>query len=325
MNLADVKAYLGEDWTNTEKKIRESLFSNVPLLSETNEKLLRHPGKQLRPILCLLIARACGSGKVTDDTIKYAATAEILHNATLLHDDVADASDERRGEPTINALMGPSISVLLGDFWLVKAMDCVMSVKGSDSVTNLYKNTLLHLAEGEMFQLQKASSGDTDLEDYLKIIYDKTASLFDAVACSACISVGASEEVKAKMRIYAKNLGLAFQMRDDIFDYSTGLDTGKPVLNDILERKITLPLLGAFKNSPSLEKLWRDKLTLADDLSGLRMEVLDYVKDNGGLEYAQNMLESYIGEAISALDILDETKEREILKNLATYVGKRLF
>lgn len=323
MRLDEVKKFLGKDWEDVQKLIADSLDSEIELLAQTNKGILSHGGKQLRPVLGLLIARACNGGKTNSDTIKYSAASELLHNATLLHDDVADASEERRGGPTINSLMGPSISVLVGDYWLVKAMECVLAAHTSQHGTKLFANTLLNLAEGEMLQLQKAEKGDTGEEDYLKIIFNKTASLFDAVAFSACLSVGASAEVRASMRQYAVKLGCAFQMRDDIFDYQDNADVGKPVGVDILEKKITLPLLGAFANAPQEEERYRKLLSGNEDVAPFHQEILQYVRDNGGLEYAQTRLEEYISEAISSLDILEESEEKSILRQLAEYVGDR--
>jgi len=323
MSLEDVKKYLGSDWLEVKRLMADSLESEIELLNSTNRKLLEHGGKQLRPVLCLLIARSCNGGEIGHDTIRYAVASELLHNATLLHDDVADASDSRRGGPTINALMGPSISVLVGDYWLVKAMDNILQSSQSSQATSVFANTLLNLAEGEMLQLQKAESGDTGMDDYLKIIFDKTAALFDAVAFTACLSVGASALVSEKMRLYATNLGLAFQMRDDIFDYSDGINVGKPTGVDILERKITLPLLGAFANAPQEEQKYRNLISKQENLGPYWEQILGFVRANGGMEYAQNTLERYISEAVCALDVLEDSKEKEILVNMARFVGER--
>lgn len=203
MDLNRLKSFLGEDWTRVEARIGEQLRSDIEVLNMTNSRILEHSGKQLRPLLALLVARACSGGRLTDAGISYAAAAELLHNATLLHDDVADSSDQRRGVPTIRSLMGPSVSVLVGDFWLVRAMECIL---GCDTpldgrVIRLFSRTLSDLAEGEMFQLQKAETCDTDEEDYGRIIFNKTASLFEAAAVSAAISVNASQEQEQAVRV----------------------------------------------------------------------------------------------------------------------------
>ena len=182
MDIATVKEYLGAEWVAVQECIAASLASDIELLNQTNRSILSHSGKQLRPILALLSARACSAdGRASEATVRYAAAAELMHNATLLHDDVADDSDQRRGVPTIRSLMGPTVSVLLGDYWLVKAMDLILGDHEADSkVIRIFSKTLSDLAEGELLQLQKAQSGDTVEEDYLRIIYSKTASLFAA-------------------------------------------------------------------------------------------------------------------------------------------------
>ena len=246
MNPEDIKASMGDRWSIVESYIKDSLASDIDLLQTLNDNILSHSGKQLRPLVSMLVAMACSGGKATDDSCRYAAAAELLHNATLLHDDVADSSDQRRGFPTIRSLMGPSVSVLVGDYWLVKAMKLILSASNhSDRVIQIFSKTLSDLAEGEMLQLQKADTGDTGTDDYIRIIYNKTASLFVAACLSAAISVNASEEMEQAVKKFSTALGLAFQIRDDIFDYSQDQGIGKPVGVDVMEQKITLPLLGA--------------------------------------------------------------------------------
>ena len=179
MDIAAIREYLGKDWTAVQDRIASSLRSDISLLNSTNDSILSHSGKQMRPMLSLVMARACSGMPAVDATIRYAAASELLHNATLLHDDVADQSEQRRGVPTIMSLMGPAVSVLVGDYWLVKAVELVLGDPDGDSagdmrVIRLFSKTLSDLAEGEMLQLQKAQSGDTDEEDYLRIIYNIT-------------------------------------------------------------------------------------------------------------------------------------------------------
>ena len=248
MDIRAVKEYLGQDWLSVQERIASALESDISLLNSTNASILSQSGKQLRPMLALMFARAC-TGRATDAGIRYAAAAELLHNATLLHDDVADDSDQRRGVPTIMSLMGPSVSVLVGDYWLVKAMELILEVSdGTSDVMGIFSKTLSDLAEGEMLQLQKAQRGDTDENDYLRIIYSKTASLFEAACASAAISVGASETMFKAAVDYARALGIAFQIKDDILDYVGTDAVGKPLGADILEQKITMPLLGALSS-----------------------------------------------------------------------------
>ncbi|MBQ2006687.1 MAG: polyprenyl synthetase family protein, partial [Bacteroidales bacterium] len=161
MDIARVKEYLGSEWAAVQEHIAGSLESDIELLDQTNRSILSHAGKQMRPMLALLAARACAADcRASEATVRYAAAAELLHNATLLHDDVADDSDQRRGVPTIRSLMGPTVSVLLGDYWLVKAMELILGDHESDSqVIRIFSKTLSDLAEGELLQLQKAQTG----------------------------------------------------------------------------------------------------------------------------------------------------------------------
>ncbi len=323
MKPEDIKTLLGEHWEKTVGYICSSLESDIDMLQKVNESILTHSGKQLRPLLSLLVAMACSEGKPAENTYRYAAASELLHNATLLHDDVADNSDQRRGVPTVRSLMGPSVSVLLGDYWLVKAMELILSGGDGGRVIRIFSNTLSDLAEGEMLQLQKADTGDTRQEDYYKIIYKKTASLFVAASLSAAISVGADERTGKAVTDYATALGMAFQIRDDIFDYSSSVELGKPTGVDVMEQKITLPLLGAFENAPEEEKSIRCKIAGIHECPDNRDEILNFVRVNNGVCYAEKVLESYVNKAIDALDALPDSWYRTRLADLAAYAGGR--
>lgn len=324
MDIRAVKEYLGQDWLSVQERIASALESDISLLNSTNASILSQSGKQLRPMMALMFARAC-TGRATDAGIRYAAAAELLHNATLLHDDVADGSELRRGKPTVMSLMGPSVSVLVGDYWLVKAMELILQDSDTDTTAiRIFSKTLSDLAEGEMLQLQKAQSGDTDEKDYLRIIYNKTASLFEAACVSAAISAGVSEDVVKAARDYAVALGLAFQIKDDILDYSGTESVGKPLGVDILEQKITLPLLGALNNvSGQKQAEVRGKVKDIVGRPELRDDIVSFVKENGGLEYAKARLEGYVNEAVHALDILPDSREKECLVELARYTAIR--
>ena len=326
MDIAGVKEYLGAEWTAVQARIAGSLESDIDLLNQTNRSILAHSGKQLRPILALLAARACAAdGHASEATVRYAAAAELMHNATLLHDDVADDSDQRRGVPTIRSLMGPTVSVLLGDYWLVKAMDLILGSHDADSqVIRIFSKTLSDLAEGELLQLQKAQSCDTTEADYLRIIYSKTASLFEASCVSAALSVGASNEAVEAMREYSVALGRAFQIKDDLLDYDGTESVGKPLGVDILEQKMTMPLLGALVNAGAEEDA--RVRALVKDIVGHpehRDEIVAFVKSNGGMEYASGRLDFYVQEAVDALSVLPKSYERDLLEKLAHFTAKR--
>lgn len=325
MTLDEIKDFLGQDWKDTDALIRSSLESDISLLNATNKAILDHSGKQLRPIVSLLVARACGGGRVNADSVRYAAVAELLHNATLLHDDVADSSCERRGAPTVMAILGGPASVLLGDFWLVKALENILASSANcNEVIRIFAGTLSSLAEGEMLQLQKASSGDTVEEDYYRIIYSKTASLFEAAFVSAAISVNAPADWIEAVRDYAVSLGIAFQIKDDIFDYSDGKKIGKPVGIDLEEQKITLPLLGALAAaSPERAKQIRGMVLDILEHPEYKEEIVGFVKEGKGIEYAVSRLEDYVSKAVDALAVLPDSKEKDYLVKIAGFTAYR--
>lgn len=296
--------------------MKDFLHSDVDLLQTTNDTVISNSGKLLRPMITLLVARACGV--VTEDTIHYAAGVELLHNATLMHDDVTDESTERRGRPTVVSMLGPSAAVLVGDFWLARAVELVIRSEHHDRVVSYFSKTLTDLSEGEMLQLEKASRADTDEDDYFRIIYCKTASLFEAAAAAAADSVCASDELFEAARCYGRYMGLAFQIKDDILDYAGTAELGKPVGIDLKEQKITLPLLGALEGAPEAEEI-RTKVRDIHKHPEYYEEVRDFVWARGGIEYASARLDEFIGKAISALDAFPEGQAKDYLKQLAEY------
>lgn len=316
MNRDALISMLEPDWSRFDALVREALRTDIELLNRVNFSLLANSGKQLRPMLSLLIARCCGA--VNEDSLHYAAASELLHNATLIHDDVADESMLRRDKPTVVALMGPGPAVLVGDFWLAKATGMIVGTAHQDEVIPLFAGTLSDLAEGEMLQLQKASSADTTEEDYLRIIYCKTASLFESSCRAGAISAGASQEHIEAAGKYGAATGIAFQIRDDIFDYKDGAATGKPVGIDLKEQKITLPLLGVLRNSPDEERL-RELVRSIPEHPENCEELQCRVLGGGGIEYASARLDDYVAEALAALEAFPDSPEKTVLAELARY------
>ena len=327
MDIKSIQESLGADWTAVKECISSALESDIDLLNSTNGMILSHSGKQMRPLLSLLMAKACSGGPLPESAMRYAAAAELLHNATLLHDDVADGSDKRRGKPTIMSLMGPSVSVLVGDYWLVKAMELILGSSDDhvSEVMRIFAKTLSDLAEGEMLQLQKAQKGDTVEADYLRIIYNKTASLFEASCVSAAISVKASDEMTKAARDYSVALGLAFQIKDDILDYSGTEAVGKPLGADILEQKMTMPLLGALTNVS--EERQTEVRGWIRDIVGkpeLRDDIVAFVKENDGIGYAVQQLNRYVDDAVAALAVLPDSEYKVSLVELAHFTADRI-
>lgn len=307
---------LGEDWTRMRELIRAGLHTDVALLEDVNGQVFAHSGKMLRPLISLLVAKALG--EPNDDSLHYAAASELLHNATLMHDDVADESSERRGAPTVSAMLGPSAAVLVGDFWLAKAVETVFVTERFSRVVKFFSDTLSDLAEGEMYQLEKASSADTTEEDYFRIIQCKTASLFVAAAVSGACSVDAPEELQEAAKAYATALGTAFQIKDDILDYAGTGELGKPVGMDLKEQKITLPLIGALSTLED-ESPVRDKILHIHEHPEYCAQLHSFVIERGGIEYAAARLQEYIDKAVDALRPVPDSPVRDALVEIARF------
>ena len=321
MRLETVKLELGKDWESYGMALKNALYHNNKLLTKLNDYIIDTAGKQLRPILCLLSAQACG--EVSQMSYECAAVCEIIHTATLLHDDVADNADLRRGLPTVKALFSQAASVLTGDDWLAKGMEILIN-KCNTRILGYFTQALHDLSVGEIIQMEKADELDTTMEDYYKIIECKTASLFIAAVKSGALSAGASDEMVEMIAKYAYHLGVAFQMRDDIFDYSPKIDTGKLAGADLKERKITLPLLCAMEFAPHKDEEIRTLLREIESNSEQTIgKITSFVYQMNGIELAQSVLESHITKAIDAISSFPETKAKERLVQLAEFVGKR--
>ena len=323
-DIREIKAYLAGPMQEVSTLLEVSLKSDIALLDATNRSLLSQGGKLMRPMLSLLSAGACGG--INADSVRFAAASELIHNATLLHDDVVDGASVRRGKPTVMSILNGPASVLVGDFWLVKAIRCILDAdRYSERAIRLFSKTLSDLAEGEMLQMQKASDCDTTREDYIRIIYSKTASLFEAAALSGAVSAEAPEEWTAALAGYARNLGLAFQIKDDIFDYTGGDALGKPVGIDLREQKITLPLLCALDSAPEEAPAIRTLVGQISDHPELADNVRSFVLDHGGVEKAVEEMDKYIAEAVFCLEELPQSPEKSYLADLARFVGERTF
>ena len=323
-DIREIKAYLAGPMQEVSTLLEASLKSDIVLLDATNRSLLSQGGKLMRPMLSLLSAGACGG--INADSVRFAAASELIHNATLLHDDVVDGASVRRGKPTVMSILNGPASVLVGDFWLVKAIRCILDAdRYSERAIRLFSKTLSDLAEGEMLQMQKASDCDTTREDYIRIIYSKTASLFEAAALSGAVSAEAPEEWTAALAGYARNLGLAFQIKDDIFDYTGGDALGKPVGIDLREQKITLPLLCALDSAPEEAPAIRTLVGQISDHPELADNVRSFVLDHGGVEKAVEEMDKYIAEAVFCLEELPQSPEKSYLADLARFVGERTF
>lgn len=330
---------LEPDWGGYRALLIEVLASDNPLLNQINQYLFEHGGKQIRPMLALLTARAiCGK---TDSTIDLsraqscAAVAELIHTATLLHDDVADDSDVRRGHATVKALFSPAASVLMGDFWLSRGLKLLIKNRCDYGVLESFALAIDKLSSGEMLQMERAEDIQTTEEDYFKIISLKTSSLFVATLHSTAIEMNASPAICERICEFAELLGLSFQIRDDIFDYSPAMDTGKLGGSDILERKITLPLLGAFHHAEQTTEGKKAKDTLLQAIRRIdpttpcpddqiaQKQALEFVQQYDGISYAEEALNRCVAQAKEALAILPDSDYRQVLLELTDYMCYR--
>lgn len=316
----EIQQFLGQSWTDFQRLFAESLSTDIPLLAKANRFVLDHGGKKLRPTFTLLIATAL-DGRCNERVVCCAAAAELLHTATLMHDDVADNAPTRRGVPTMVALYSPTTAVLLGDFWLSRAMNLIID-HPDKRVLHIFSKCLGDLAEGEMLQLEKAQRADTTEEDYRRIIYSKTTSLFEAAIVSAAYSVDADAATTECCRRYAYHIGQAFQMMDDILDYSPQLAIGKPAGQDLLEKKVTLPLFGLFARAPqSVSREIRRRLRNPDP--ELVPDVFAWVSQYDALDYARQLLAVEIRRAEEALAPLPASEAKEYLLKMAAQMAVR--
>ena len=316
----EIQTFLGQDWQAFQDCFAACIRSDIPLLDEANRYLLEHGGKKLRPTFTLLIAQAL-KGACNEHVVRCAAASELLHTATLLHDDVADNSPVRRGAPTVMALYSSSTAVLIGDFWLSRAVDLIVD-HPDKRVIKIFSKCLGDLARGEMLQLERAQDGDTTEDDYRQIIYCKTTSLFEAAIVSAAFSAGASDAEIDCCRRYAYHIGQSFQMMDDILDYSPELSIGKPTGQDIMERKITLPLFMLFRRAPEPEvQAIRNRMKNPD--AALVEEIFEKVRKYDALAEARLQLDAQVRQAVEALSPLPDSEARSYLIALAGQMALR--
>ncbi|MEN9883473.1 MAG: hypothetical protein RLZZ420_690 [Bacteroidota bacterium] len=303
----------------------ESLFknavkSNAPMLDRILKYIVRTKGKQLRPMFVLLAAGV--SGGINEVTYRAASVVELLHTATLVHDDVVDEASERRGFFSISALWKNKASVLVGDYLLAKGL--LLSLENGDfKILEILSDAVRKMSEGELLQLEKSRLLNIKESDYFTIIENKTASLLASACAAGAYSASQDLEITEKMRLFGEYTGVAFQIKDDLFDYGDE-DVGKPTGNDIREKKLTLPLIYTLdqvdaKTKKSLIYIIRNKYKSKADIQ----QVIAAVKDAGGIVYASRKMEEYKNKAISMLHTLKESPEQMALEELVRYTTER--
>jgi octaprenyl-diphosphate synthase len=302
-------------------KFLNSLSSSTSKLQSAIEKIMQSTGKHIRPLLVLLTAKACGG--VTENTINSAVLLELLHTASLIHDDVIDETKERRGVPSLNAFFDNRVSVLVGDYLLSSAL--IRSIQtGNVRIMSIVSEVGKALAEGEIKQLEVAEEVILDEGSYLQVIQKKTAILLSACAEIGAISANATDEQIKSCRLFGEYLGYCFQIKDDIFDYFTDQNIGKPTGNDIIEGKVTLPLLYAIYNEDNTKKVYYKQIIQNKDFTPQHIsELITFAKTSGGIEYAISRMKDYRDEAVKIIRQLPDSKSRNSLLLLSDYVVER--
>ena len=319
--LDEIRVPVEDDLDAFRSYFREAMRSDHMLLDKITQYVLWQKGKRIRPLLVLLSAQACG-GVATDTTHRAAALVELLHTATLVHDDVVDDAEERRGVFSINALWKNKIAVLLGDFLLSRGL--LLSLDhNDDSILHTLSDAVRRMSEGELLQIEKSRLLDVDEATYFRIISDKTASLISACTKSGAVSVSDDEALIERMDAFGETLGLAFQIRDDLFDFSVE-DAGKPIGIDLQEKKMTLPLIVALREAGRREKKRILKIVDQDDKGRDDLRTIAaFVDEHGGIEYARSKMESLAAEARSLLSVLPPSEARTSLVGLTEFAIQR--
>lgn len=321
-NFDEIRDLISSDLERLQKIIKQSLSSNSPLLNKIVDKYLETKGKQIRPIIVVLSAKFFGA-EVSDGVLCGAASVELLHNASLIHDDVIDETKQRRGHDTINNTWDNHIAVLVGDFFVSNALACAIRTNDFRVISTI-SELGKELSTGEIDQIDVAKHHSIDEQTYFSIIGKKTASLFQSCVKVGGYSVGASDIDIANLSKFVELLGLSFQIKDDIFDYFKDDAIGKPTGNDLREGKVTLPLIYALSHTDAPRHEEMRRLADSDSLTTEQIETLiDYAKAEGGIEYAYATMERLRAEARSILEPYPDNEAKQAFLSLFDYIIKR--
>ena len=320
--VEQIKLPIKKEMELFEEKFKESMISTVPLLNRITHFIVRRKGKQMRPMFVFLVAKMVSNGKVNERTYRGASSIELIHTATLVHDDVVDDSNRRRGFFSINALWKNKIAVLVGDFLLSKGV--LLSIDNDDfDILKLISVAVREMSQGELLQIEKARQLDITEEVYFEIIRQKTATLIAACCGIGAASVDAKAAEIEKMRKFGEIIGIAFQIKDDLFDYTED-KIGKPTGIDIKEQKMTLPLIYTLNNCSKKDKKWLINSVKNHNKNKKRVkEIIAYVKGNGGIEYTIGKMKEYQAKAFDILNSYPDSPYKESLSKLVNYVIDR--
>lgn len=321
-NFDEIRDLISSDLERLQKIIKQSLSSNSPLLNKIVDKYLETKGKQIRPIIVVLSAKFFGA-EVSDGVLCGAASVELLHNASLIHDDVIDETKQRRGHDTINNTWDNHIAVLVGDFFVSNALACAIRTNDFRVISTI-SELGKELSTGEIDQIDVAKHHSIDEQAYFSIINKKTASLFQSCVKVGGYSVGASDIDIANLSKFVELLGLSFQIKDDIFDYFKDDAIGKPTGNDLREGKVTLPLIYALSHTDAPRHGEMRRLADSDSLTTEQIETLiDFAKAEGGIEFAYATMERLRAEARSILEPYPDNEAKRAFLSLFDYIIKR--
>ena len=330
ITIDDIRRPISADLKAFDEFVADNFNAEGEMLQEMLTYALSSRGKGIRPILTMLSALTCTGAAYRPDernctkrTYLAALMMEMIHTASLIHDDVLDSADERRGKPSVNAKWQSNLAIILGDFILARVMSIGMASAQYDIVSYV-GSAMAALCEGEVLQSQHAKSLDTTREDYFTIIYQKTASLLGVCAALGALSLGAQREDIDRMRKFGEAIGIAFQIQDDILDYNRANNTGKPVNNDLREHKITLPLIEVMERKTEEERKAIIALIERCDKDNEALDTLhNMVHDEGGIERATETMQAYLSRAMHLVSKYEDTPYRKALLNLCTFVAER--
>ncbi len=318
--LDEIKRPIEKELDNFEAKFKSSMKSSVPLLDRITHYIVKRKGKQIRPMFVFFSANLCGG--VSEATYRAATFVELIHTATLVHDDVVDNSYERRGFFSVNALWKNKVAVLVGDYLLATGM--LLALNNEDfRLLKIISDTMKEMSEGELLQMEKARKLDISEDIYYEVIRQKTATLIASCCACGAASAGADEETVRRMRLLGEKIGMAFQIKDDLFDFGTD-DVGKPLGIDIKEKKITLPLIYTLSKVAKSEKQRIINLVKNHNEDSSKVaEVVHFVKNNGGLAYAEMQMLRFQDEAFEILNTFPENETRIALEKLVRFTTER--
>jgi octaprenyl-diphosphate synthase len=319
--INQIKQPIAKEIDAFESKFKDSMHSDAPLLNRITHYIVKRKGKQMRPMFVFFAAKLCGG--IVESTHRGAALVELLHTATLVHDDVVDNAYERRGFFSINALWKNKIAVLVGDFLLAKGL--LLSVNNNEfALLKIVSDAVQQMSEGELLQIEKVRRMDISEELYFEVIRQKTASLIASCCACGAASAGADEETIKKMHLFGEKVGIAFQIKDDTFDFGTD-DVGKPLGIDIKEKKVTLPLIYALNHADKAERKRIINLVKnhQDDPKKIQ-QVIDFVNSKNGVQNANEKMLRYQQEAFDILYQFEDSDARRGLEQLVKYTTERL-